>query len=56
MASLEPPNQSADYRRRAKECREQARHAPDYESARELLQRADIWERLAILPARPAQR
>jgi hypothetical protein len=53
MAPLEPLNRSADYRSRAKECRELARTAPDYESAKGLLLSADRWERLAMLPPPP---
>lgn len=45
----------SDYRSRAKECREAARNAPDYDTAKELLRRAENWERLAMLPTPPTQ-
>ena len=55
MASPEDFTPSADYRSRAKECRELARHAPDYDSAMDLLRRAEEWDRLAMLPPPPTK-
>jgi hypothetical protein len=51
MASQQPLTPSTDYRSRAKECRDLARNDADYDSARDLLRRADTSERLAMLAA-----
>lgn len=42
-----PPNRSAEYRRRAEDCRRAANATTDDEARKKLLQEADTWERMA---------